>query len=166
MIPLSSRYHRMRIKTVKNLNNSCFSFALQADKWDIENKNKKKQRSTFPEIVKKIVKYCIFDRERKKFPYSCLSNLWHFQPISIFSKNIDSVRVSANHERIASFRLTIRVKVAKVLFHPVKKTGCLSTSIVISRFMPALHARWIPVHYCLSQRLLGIATVYATFVQI
>lgn len=96
MIPLSSRYHRMRIKTVKKLNNSCFSFALQADKWDIENKNKKKQRSTFPEIVKKIVKYCTSIENEKSFPilasqifdissqfrfFQKISTLWEFQRI-------------------------------------------------------------------------------------
>lgn len=119
----------------------------------------KRKRSTFPEIVK----HCT-STETKKFSYSCLSNLSHFQPISISSKH-DSEIVSFG-ERTASFRLDHPRQGSKGTVPPVKKTGCLSASIVISRFMPALHARWIPVHYCLSQRLLGIATVYATFVQI
>lgn len=124
----------------------------------------KRKRSSFPEIVK----HCT-STETKKFSYSCLSNLSHFQLISSqfpFLPNIHDSEIVSFGERTASFRLDHPRQGSKGTVPPVKKTGCLSASIVISRFMPALHARWIPVHYCLSQRLLGIATVYATFVQI
>lgn len=104
-------------------------------------------------------------QKRKSFPILA-SQIFDISSQFPFLPNIHDSEIVSFGERTASFRLDHPRQGSKGTVPPVKKTGCLSASIVISRFMPALHARWIPVHYCLSQRLLGIATVYATFVQI